>query len=1136
MKKLSFFFAILFLFTQAFAQTDLRKAFLSPPESAKPWVFWYWLNGAVSAEGITADLEAMKNAGLGGAYLMPIKDTTSIYAHPARQLSPLWWKMVKHAMAEAKRLDLKLGIHVSDGFALAGGPWITPEKSMQKLVWSTTNVIGGKLFSDTLATPEANENFYRDVAVFAFPSLPGAGVSTKTVKPKITSSNNETGLQYLIDPANKKNFVSEDSCWIQYEFQQPFTLRTVVIHSRINYPSNRLLIQTSNDGKRFTALTKLEPSRHGWQDWDSDYTHSVPEVMAKYFRFAYSKEGSEPGAEDLDAAKWKPVLKISGIELSSEPRIHQYEGKNGEVWRISKETTEQQVPQTGCVQMKNIIDLTTAVDKSGKLTWNVPAGNWTIIRIGHTSTGHRNETAGGGKGLECDKFDPEAITLQFNNWFGQFYQQGGRLADSVIKIFHVDSWECGSQNWSDVFRDEFKKRRGYDLYSYLPVMAGIPMETAAVSEKFLYDVRKTIAELINDHFYGTLQTLAHQTGATFTAESVAPTMLSDGMLHYSNVDVPMGEFWLRSPSHDKPNDMLDAISAAHIYGKNIVQAEAFTELRMQWDEHPGMLKTLADRNFALGINRLVYHVFMHNPWLNKKPGVTLDAIGLLFQRDQTWWPQARAWVDYAKRCQALLQMGRPVTDVAVFTGEEFPRRSLLPERLVPSIPGVFGKEAVNREEERLRNAGQPLIKQPTGVTYAANTTDAQTWNDPLRGYAYDSFNPDALLRLSEVKDGRIQLKSGASYGVLLVPGKHKMLLEGEKMSTEVAAKIKALAEAGATIILNEEPSETFGLKDKKEILQKMVQNFSVGSQTHHSSADKLSMLTIGKGKIVKGFTSENSFRALGIAEDVVATNADGSRTDSLVWTHRVGEGFDIYFLSNQSSSKKIIDFSLRVNGKVPEIWDPVSGTIYRAKSWKTEKERTVLPIRLDENGSLFVVLQQKAKTKSEKAGKNWRETAVVQSINGPWTVHFDNSFGGSAKPVVFSSLPGWQNSSDSAVRYYSGMAAYEKSFYWNKSAVANKPVWLDLGTVANMAEVFVNGISCSVAWTAPYRVDISKALKKGQNNLRIEVINTWNNRLVGDSRLPKEIRVTTTVYPFKMEEKPLLRAGLFGPVVIETER
>jgi hypothetical protein len=297
-------------------------------------------------------------------------------------------------------------------------------------------------------------------------------------------------------------------------------------------------------------------------------------------------------------------------------------------------------------------------------------------------------------------------------------------------------------------------------------MAGIPVGSVDSSETFLHDIRQTIAELINDKFYVVLAKLAHQKGMQFSAESVAPTMVSDGLLHYKSVDIPMGEFWLRSPTHDKPNDMLDAISGAHIYGKRLVQAEGFTELRMTWDEHPGLLKTTLDRNYALGINRMVYHVFMHNPWMNRKPGMTLDAIGLFFQRDQTWWKQVKGWVDYATRCQALLQLGQPVADIAVFTGEEIPRRSVLPDRLVYVLPGIFGEEMVKKQSERLANEGQPLRTIPYGVTHSANMADPENWVNPLRGYAYDSFNPDALMSLAKVKNGKVEFALGTSLACL----------------------------------------------------------------------------------------------------------------------------------------------------------------------------------------------------------------------------------------------------------------------------------------------------------------------------------------------------------------------------------
>ncbi|MBB1286468.1 DNA-binding protein [Flavisolibacter sp. BT320] len=1100
-----------------------KNVWTKPTEDAKPWVIWYWMHGAISKEGITADIKAMKAGGIGGAYLMTVKDTTkpSIYQPVARQLTPLWWTMIKHAMAEAKRYDVKLALHISDGFALAGGPWIKPEASMQKLVWTQTYVKGGKAFNDTLAQPETLENYYRDVAVFAFPSLKGTGVSTATTKPVVTT-NSGADASFLTNPANTKNFVSEDSCWIQYSFEQPFTLRSLVIRSRINYVSNRLIVEWSNDGKSFTRHTRLESPRVGWQDWDSDYTHAIPEITAKHFRFIYTKEGAEPGAEDLDAAKWRPVLKITGIELSSEPRIHQYEGKNGEVWRLAKRTTEEQNQPGLFVPKKEIIDITKYLDANGKLNWIVPAGDWTIIRIGHTSTGHKNETAGGGKGLECDKFSKDAVTLQFNSWFGELMRQGGATAEEIVKLFHIDSWECGSQNWSQNFREEFKKRRGYDLYPYLPVMGGIPVESNQVSEGFLYDVRKTIAELFHDNFFGTLRDLTKKEGVKFVAESVAPTMMSDGMLHYSKVDYPMGEFWLRSPTHDKPNDMLDAISGAHVYGKNIVQAEAFTQLRMAFDEHPGNLKALLDRNFALGINRMVFHVFMHNPWLAKKPGITLDAIGLLFQRDQTWWPKVDAFTAYVKRCQALLQLGKPVTDIAVFTGEELPRRSLLPERLVPTLPGLFGKEAVEREAARLRNAGQPTRKPENGVTYVGNTTDAQSWTDPLRGYAYDSFNPDALLNLSSVKGKEISLSTGAKYKILVVPDMHKLLPDSGSLSSEAAKKILALAKEGATVLLANDGRRPLGLKDDRSELQKIF----AGVRSNSSAQG------IGKGKILTGPFEKQSLAGLGIAPDFLATDEKGERADSLAWTHRAGKGFDIYFVSNQAARAKELTLSLRLTGKQPELWDAVTGSILQVKNWKVEGGRTVLPVRLEGSGSLFVVLQKTAAGKGEKKGTNWITTTQVQTLNGDWKVSFDSSLGGPKGEVVFTALQDWSQHQDTAIRYYSGTAVYRKTFSWKKIGKA-KAVYLHLGNVANMAEVFVNGISYGTVWIAPYRIDISKALKGGRNELKIEVVNTWANRMIGDARQPLEKRISSTVYPFKMEGKPLLPAGLLGPVRVE---
>jgi len=1124
---------------------DLQSVFKNPPEAARPWVFWYWMNGAVTPAGLTADLEAMQEAGIGGAYLMPIKDVENppAISPAARQLSPQWWAMVKHAMQEADRLGLKLAMHVSDGFALAGGPWITPALSMQHVVSAQTQVAGGKKLSLTLPRPAAVQGYYRDVAVYAYPTPTGSGVSTAAIKPTITSSITGENLELLATPGNKKGFKTSESGWVQYAFDQPFTCRSLRIRSNgYNYQANRLLVSVSDDGRSFRSLTRLQPPRSGWQD-SSAVTHALPATTARFFRFLYDPAGSEPGAEDLDAAKWKQSLKVSEIQLSGAARIHQFEGKNGDVWRVSERTTATQVPDAQCVPLSQVINLTDKLDATGRLTWTAPPGRWTILRMGHTSTGQINTTGGGGRGLECDKFNPAAVSLQFDKWFGEAVRQGGpELAARVLKVFHVDSWECGSQNWSANFPAEFRARRGYDLLPWLPVMAGVPLASADQSERVLADVRQTIAELVNDKFYVTLRDLAHAKGCTFSAEAIAPTMVSDGLLHYQHADVPMGEFWLRSPTHDKPNDMLDAVSGAHIYGKNIVQAEAFTELKLAWDEHPGMLKALQDRNYALGVNRLVYHVFVHNPWLDRQPGMTLSGIGLFFQRDQTWWKPGRAWVDYARRCQALLQLGRPVVDVAVFTGEETPRRAVLPNRLVNDLPGIFGPQAVAAEHRRLANAGLPMREQPEKVSASANMETADMLVDPLHGYQYDSFNKDALLRLAKVENGRIVLPGGASYGLLVVPGALKMNPDSTAMSPEVAKKLGELARAGATILLNRQPTHSPGLRAFPNADKEIQQLTASLNQAANAPASAVATVageapvSATKGRVLRGPYQIDSFAALGVERDVMASNASGQRAKSIAWNHRTDAQFDIYFISNQLDSARTIDLSLRVAGRQPELWDAVTGETRPATDWKIENGRTSLPLHLDRNGSIFVVFRKPSTQASAHTGPNWLEINQVQTLVGTWQVRFDTKSAGPAQPVAFAQLTDWSKHADPKISHYSGTAEYSQTFKWKPTKGPKQRAYLDLGQVANLAEVQLNGKPCGIAWTAPYRVDITDALQKGDNQVRILVTNTWANRLIGDQALPADQRPTWTPAPPPATGKPLLPAGLLGPVTLSVSK
>ena len=1006
-------------------------------DTTKPWTFWYWMYGAVSEQGIKADLQAMKNVGLGGCYLMPIRgvDEKPEYEGKAQQLTPRFWNMVDYAMQQSDSLGLEMGIHICDGFALAGGPWITPEESMQKIVSMQTTITGGTGKRYILMQPGGYEGYYEDIACFAIPSEScSLCVNPASFKPVITTSK-------TITRDDNGTFRASEAGWIQYEYPEFVTFHSVeIIPSGNNIQSQRLKMLVSDNGKDWSLVKQFAPPRQGWQNTDYNFTYAIPKTSGRYFRFEWTPEGTEPGAEDLDAAKWKPILKLKDIRLSDQQRIDQWEGKSGLVWRIAQETTAEEITDEECVKLKDILRVEL---KNGRLAEPLPEGTWLVVRIGHTSTGHTNATAGGGKGLECDKFSEVAVRKQISHWFGEFMK---RPHHDVVKYMHVDSWECGSQNWSKDFAEEFQRRRGYDLLPWLPVMVGIPIESAAKSEAVLRDVRQTINDLLQERFFKTVKACAQEYGVQLSCESVAPTMISQGMEHYKYADVPMGEFWLNSPTHDKPNDMLDAISGAHIYGKNIVQAEGFTEVRGVWDETPASIKALLDRNFALGMNRLFFHVNTHNPWLDRKPGMTLDGIGLFFQRDQTWFPEAKPFVDYITRCQTLLQQGKPVVDIAVYTGDEMPSRAWTPDRLVPMLPGLFGAERVASERKRLANVGQPMEESPVGVWHSANILDLKDWINPLHGYQYDSMNKDALLT------------QPFYYKVLVIP-------EGALVSDEAKVKIAQLRQQGVLIIDKPYTEETF-------------QN---------------------------------------VPRDV-------ELPEGIAFTHRTTGNQDIYFLSNQTDKEQTITPAFRQNKGKAVVYNAQTGVSYDYTGTLT----------LPAYGSLFVCFGQ---TDCSHAGNDLfprRELPVPTEGTRvePWSVTFRES----GMTLKSQQLFDWSQHEDDRIRYFSGHARYTTTWKLKAKEVPTGRAWLSFPNVKDIAHVWINGKDCGIAWTAPYEVEITGALKKGKNKIEIEVVNTWHNALRGadQGKAPYEGIWTNAKYRTKGDN--LLPAGLLAQPELKIEQ
>lgn len=1016
-------------------------------EEARPWTFWYWMYGAVSRSGIHADLCAMKDIGLGGCYLMPIRSSKEKpeFGGRADQLSPEFWSMVDYAFQQADSLGLQMGIHICDGFALAGFPTITPKESMQKVVWTDTIANGRDLMMLNMKQPESYEGYYEDIATIA---MPCHETPCKWTPDSIRISDNIS---------NKKGYwLASGPASITYSFNKPVTVRSMYIEPEgNNVQSERLLVEASTDGRTFYRLRQLVPPRQGWQNTSCGYTFALPETTARYFRFTWTPSGTEPGSEDLDAAKWKPLLKLRDITLTSESRIDNYEGKAAFVWRIPAGENKSFTDEGQCVKPKDCIVLSIA-GKKQPLNNVLPSGKYRVLRIGHTSTGQMNATAGGGKGLEVDKFSKSATEKLLAGWFLKFLQ---RPNNSVVKYLHVDSWECGSQNWGENFADEFRRRRGYDLTPYLPVMCGIPVESVETTDKVLADVRKTINDLVNEVFFKTVSDIGHEHGMLVSHESIAPTFPADGIEHYKYSDVPMGEFWLNSPTHDKPCDMLDAVSGAHVYGKNIVQAEGFTEVRGTWDETPATLKPLLDRNLCLGMNRLFFHVDAHNPWLDRQPGMTLDGIGLFFQRDNTWYKDARGLVEYITRCQTELQKGSPVIDIAVFTGEDIPSRSLTPDRLVPMLPGLFGEDRVESEKRRIDNAGLPMEESPVGVTHSANIFSFDGWSNALHGYKYDCVNKDGLLSMQH-----------PHFKVLVLPQYYAQGVQSKPLSVETKEKIEELRHNGINII------------DKP-----------------YANAD---------------------LSALGLQRDVILP-------DGMDFCHRHTDSCEIYFVTNQQTERRNAALSFRGTFKSAAYMNTVNGNKYRLEC-KNADGRTEVELPMDANGSVIVWLGDSI---SAECATSPQGNGNTLTLNGKWNLRFNKL--GRNEEWTCDGTTGldWTKNTDPQIANYSGGVAFSTEFKMKK---APETCVLMLGDVRDVAHVYVNGTDCGIAWTAPYEVDVTKAVRKGKNKLEIIVTNTWHNALqAADDGQPPYPGIWTNA-KYRTKSKALLPAGLLSPVKIKT--
>jgi hypothetical protein len=781
--------------------------------------------------------------------------------------------------------------------------------------------------------------------------------------------------------------------------------------------------------------------------------------------------------------------------------------------------------KNGAWQLEDIHDLTQSTHE-GRLRWWVPEGRWTILRFGYAvrkSAGMDVEvgyhlikgTAAAAPAWEIDPMSANALDRHFAETGAKLIADAGVLAGKTLKYLHIDSWEQGVPSWTEHFASEFRARRGYDPVRYLPALAGKTLGSEEVNRRFTWDFRRTIADLTRQNYYGRFRQLCQEHGMGTDCEAGGPffTHFVDALECQGVQDIPMAEFWssrqpfpldaqqavpapfFRSTERDYPAMCFGSIkqmaSAAHVYGKRICQAESYTNMNADWSEDPHFLKALGDRAFCLGLTRQVLTLFILQPSLTDVPGNGWEYVGTHLDRNVTWWSQSHAWLTYLARCQHLLRLGVFAADIVYFTGQSIPNFALLDRK-------------------------------------------------PIAGYDFDVINAEGLLTRAGARDSKLVLPDGVSYRYFVIP-------EGvaDSLTPVLLAKIRQLVEEGVTLV-GGRPRQSLGLTDYPRAGRQVEQHAAAMWGTDTSEAG---LRKVGSGRVIWGRSLEEVLRADRLRPDLELRDLSGGA--ELDWLHRRDGQQDIYFVANLSEQSASVEALFRVGARQPELWDPVTGDVRDLLEYRQERGCVSVPLQFAPKQSFFIVFRRAFQRAGTTDARNFPELTEVARLTGPWDVRFDAHLGGPGT-VTFQQLDDWTKHPEEGIRYYSGKATYRKRFDLPSGRYRR---WcLDLGEVKNLAHVRVNGQDAGIVWTAPWRVDIGKWVRAGQNEVEVDVVNLWPNRLIGDGRLPRERRMTRTnvrtyntpapvphycdtdascAESLQMGPPPdLLRSGLLGPVTL----
>jgi len=1115
------------------------EEFSNPKPECNVHTWWHWMDGAITREGITKDLETMKMSGIGQATILNIGLFNGKDFGVKRLVfnSPEWHKLFVWALTEANRLGISIGAHNCDGWSTSGGPWISPEMSMKQFVWTKTFVSGGKPGDIKLPVPNSEMGFYKDVVVLAYKTKLTEN-SFRLADP-LCKINNSPVNNSLFDGNPSSAFGINNNDKISFSFSREFKAEKIVIHPRKQFMwsdmksfSSTYVISSSMDGLHYEELAEIEV-----RGLNESVSAEIPMTSAKHFQVEVKN------ISRTDAFIKFNIAEIEFLPADEKPSFYQtipgLLEKSVSVKASDKTAFNHSDPMSASpigLSIDEITDLTGKMDENGILNWSVPEGNWCILRFGYTTTGAMNGPATAeGTGLECDKMDTVALNLHFNSFPQKLIDNAGAFAGNTFKFLLIDSWECGYQNWTSNLPSEFEKTCGYSINSWIPVLCGETVGDIELSEAFLYDFRKTIAGMIENNYYKHFRDLCHRQNIEMHAEIIygdANYPPLEILRTNSYVDLPMFEFWaghnrntFTEYTPSKPFESFPVFAALN-YNIPVVGSEAYTGMA-HYSESFRELKPFGDRAFCSGINQMILHSYVHQP-LDLKPGMTLGQFGSHFNRNNITMQHASEWMKYQSRVQYILQKGEISSNLLYFIGDQLPQ--YLENEMVNTLP--FGYRAM-------------------------------------------ACNID-LLKSAKVRKGKIVLENGLEYGLLILP----VSVDMELSSLECIAE---LVNQGAIVVGNKPVSQLSmtGISRDKESFRELADK--VWGEMDKPSVTENSY---GKGMVCNGISLADILFKSGILPDFKTNFPDSV---NLIYIHKKYAGNDVYFVANQTDKILTRECFFAVGPKSPQIWKPMDGTISAPAVFSLENDIVSLPVNFQPGESMFFIFEnQKPSEYFEKVFSGDKQIFPSQSddddgiqiplvsldndkfrfsfpdggeyrfvstgkmetnkvlkknerfeiIDFDGTVEFVPGYEAAIPPIKIKELKSFTDSEDPAIKYFSGTAKYTIRFSLTENfADSADAILLDLGKFESTARITLNRTELGVSWMQGKPFSVKGVLQK-ENILEVEVANVYRNRIIGDFIQYKELKNVWTAAPvqdFLDAGKPLKPSGLIGPLTIISE-